>query len=391
MLNDLKRVNMSKILIIAQCEGDKVLPATRSAIAAGLKIADTVDVLLMCQTDTCSQALAALAGVATVWVNQQPQFSHLLAEDMSPVICHLIKQNQGNQNIKQDQGNQNTQGDVMPINDNMAEALAPNTDRIDGDHTLIFAQTPSPINDKMAEALTPNMDTLNNGYTHIFAPATTFGKNVMPRVAALCDVVCQTDVTDILAPDILVRPIYAGNAFETVQVFDRWVIATIRPTAFLPVDEQSTLASIRPLLFSCPPFKGTQFISSTIKPHVRAELTSAKRVLSGGRAFQNAQNFKLLENLADRLGAAVGATRAAVDAGFAPNEWQVGQTGKVVAPDLYMAFGISGAIQHVAGMKDSKVIVAINQDPQAPIFEVADYGLVGDLFTILPEFEKLLQ
>lgn len=227
-------------------------------------------------------------------------------------------------------------------------------------------------------------------YSYILAPASTFGKNVLPRVAALFDMGMISDVVRIIEHDIFVRPIYAGNALATVQTADPIKILTIRPTAFLSAElTQRTPVPIKKInnVFQN---QHTVFEKHELTQSKRPELTAAKIIISGGRGLKSADNFHLLEKIADRLGAAIGASRAAVDAGFVPNDYQVGQTGKVVAPELYIAVGISGAIQHVAGMKDSKIIVAINNDPNAPIFEIADYGLVADLFTALPEFyEKL--
>ncbi len=243
---------------------------------------------------------------------------------------------------------------------------------------------------QLAEPVAALIVSLAGPYDAIVAAATSAGKNVLPRVAALLDVMQVSDVTGIVAPDTFERPIYAGNAIETVQSGDAKKVITIRPAAFKAAEAGGN-APVETVDAAAAVADRTVFVNAELVRLERPELTSARIVISGGRAFQSAENFrKYLEPLADKLGAAIGASRAAVDAGYAPNDYQVGQTGKVVAPDLYIACGISGAIQHLAGMKDAKVIVAINKDPDAPIFQVADYGLVGDLFTILPELEKAL-
>ena len=241
----------------------------------------------------------------------------------------------------------------------------------------------------LAEPLAALIVSLAGPYDAIVAPATTMGKNVLPRVAALLDVMQISDVTKILGPDTFERPIYAGNALQTVQATDAKRVMTVRTSAFQPAAEGGS-AVVEPVQPVDDPgvstFKGEEIVKLE-----RPELTAAKIIISGGRSMGSTDNFKTyIEPIADKLGAAMGASRAAVDAGYAPNDWQVGQTGKVVAPDLYIAVGISGAIQHLAGMKDSKVIVAINKDEEAPIFQVADYGVVGDLFKLLPELDQEL-
>jgi electron transfer flavoprotein alpha subunit len=243
----------------------------------------------------------------------------------------------------------------------------------------------APLEHMLAEPMAALIVALAPGYDTILAAATTTGKNCMPRVAALLDVMQVSEIIKVIAPDTFERPIYAGNAIQTVKSKDKIKVITVRTASFAPVGAASSAAPIEPAAVAADPGISS-FVGEELSKSERPELTSAKIIVSGGRAMQSRENFaKYLEPVADKLGAAVGASRAAVDAGYAPNDWQVGQTGKVVAPELYVAVGISGAIQHLAGMKDSKVIVAINKDEDAPIFQVADFGLVADLYKALPE------
>jgi electron transfer flavoprotein alpha subunit len=241
----------------------------------------------------------------------------------------------------------------------------------------------------LAEVLAPLIVDLSTDYDQILVAATTTGKNFMPRVAALFDMAQISDIISVESNDTFKRPIYAGNAIATVQSTDAKKLITVRTTAFAAADATSGSATVENIDASSNP-ELSSFVGAELSKSERPELTSAKIIISGGRGMGSGENFSLIETVADKLGAAIGASRAAVDAGYVPNDYQVGQTGKIVAPELYIAVGISGAIQHLAGMKDSKVIVAINKDEEAPIFQVADYGLVADLFDALPELEKEL-
>jgi electron transfer flavoprotein alpha subunit len=263
------------------------------------------------------------------------------------------------------------------------KAVADAAAKLDGVKKVLLADTAF-YEHSVAEPLAALIVSLAGGYDAIVAPATTNGKNVMPRVAALLDVMQISEIIKVIAPDTFERPIYAGNAIQTVKSSDAKKVITVRTSTFQATGEGGT-ASVENAQPVPDPGLST-FVAEELSKSDRPELTSAKIIISGGRAMQSRENFtKYIEPVADKLGAAVGASRAAVDAGYAPNDWQVGQTGKVVAPELYIAVGISGAIQHLAGMKDSKVIVAINKDEEAPIFQVADYGLVADLYQALPE------
>ncbi|CAH1654728.1 Electron transfer flavoprotein subunit alpha [Hyphomicrobiales bacterium] len=270
-----------------------------------------------------------------------------------------------------------------------ARAAAEAAAKLEGVEKVLLIEAPVYAHG-LAEPLADLVVSLAGGYDAIVAAASTSGKNVLPRVAALLDVAQISDVTKVLGPKSFEHPIYAGNAIETVETAEPKIVLTVRTATFAAAKDGGASAPIESASAAADPalstFKGEQVATSD-----RPELGSAKIIVSGGRALGSSENFtKVIEPLADKLGAAIGASRAAVDAGYAPNDWQVGQTGKVVAPELYVAVGISGAIQHLAGMKDSKVIVAINKDEEAPIFQVADYGLVGDLFTLVPEFTEEL-
>ena len=268
------------------------------------------------------------------------------------------------------------------------QAVADACAAVEGVEKVLLADDAAYAN-QLAESTANLIKSVAVDYSHILAPATTFGKNVLPRLSALLDVQQISEITEVISEDTYKRPIYAGSCIATVKSNDATKVITVRATAFDPVSDSGGSASIE----AVSP-EGVSDLSSFVGEEIaksdRPELTAASIVISGGRGMQSGDNFHLLETIADKLGAAVGASRAAVDAGFVPNDYQVGQTGKIVAPDLYIAVGISGAIQHLAGMKDSKVIVAINKDEDAPIFQVADYGLVADLFDALPELSEQL-
>ncbi len=267
-------------------------------------------------------------------------------------------------------------------------AVADAASKIDGVAKVLIADSALYAH-PLAEPLSALIVSLAGGYSHILAPATSTAKNALPRVAALLDVAMLSEITGVVSPHRFVRPIYAGNALATVESADSVQVVTVRPTAFDAAGDGAAAAPVEAVAAVADPAL-SRFVSAELSKSERPELTAARIVVSGGRGMQSGENFHLLEAIADKLGAAVGASRAAVDAGFVPNDYQVGQTGKIVAPDLYIAVGISGAIQHLAGMKDSKIIVAINKDEEAPIFQVADYGLVADLFKALPELSAAL-
>ncbi len=268
------------------------------------------------------------------------------------------------------------------------EAVARAAAEVQGVAKVLLADA-AHYRDELAEPLGALIVQLARDYGHVLLPATTFGKNLGPRVAALLDVAQVSDIIGVKSPDTFVRPIYAGNAMATVQSKDPIKVITVRTTGFEAVAASGGSAPVETLAPG-PEVGLSAMLGRELTKSERPELTAAKVVVSGGRGMGSGENFKLLEPIADKLNAAMGASRAAVDAGFVPNDWQVGQTGKIVAPELYIAVGISGAIQHLAGMKDSRVIVAINKDEEAPIFQVADYGIVGDLFKIVPELAKAL-
>lgn len=269
-----------------------------------------------------------------------------------------------------------------------ASAVADAAKQVAGVAKVLVADA-AHLADGLAENAAAQVVAVAKDYSHIVFPATASGKNIAPRVAALLDVAQISDITSVESPDTFQRPIYAGNAIATVQSSDAVKVVTVRTTGFDAVAATGGSASVETIEAVADSGKAS-FVGREVAKSDRPELAGAKIVVSGGRGLGSAENFKILDELADKLGAALGASRAAVDAGYAPNDWQVGQTGKIVAPQLYVAVGISGAIQHLAGMKDSKVIVAINKDEEAPIFGVADYGLVGDLFQVVPELAKAL-
>ncbi len=277
---------------------------------------------------------------------------------------------------------------VLVAGHNCADA-AKAAAQVAGVKKVLHADAPQ-LGDELAENVAALLVAISSNYQHVIAPATSTGKNILPRAAALLDCQQISDIVAVEGPDTFVRPIYAGNALATVKSSDPIKMITVRTTAFDAVAAEGGSAAVESL--AAPADTGlSRFVGREVAKSERPELTSARAVVSGGRGMGSGDNFKILEPLADRLKAAMGASRAAVDAGFVPNDWQVGQTGKIVAPELYVAVGISGAIQHLAGMKDSRVIVAINKDEEAPIFQVADYGIVGDLFQIVPSLVEELK
>ncbi len=279
-------------------------------------------------------------------------------------------------------------GDIhLLVAGNNCKGVAATAANIAGVSKVLLAEQ-STYEHQLAENMAKLVLELGKDYSHIISPATSAGKNFMPRVAALLDVAQISDITAVISADTFERPIYAGNAVATVQSLDNIKVITVRSTGFDPAEEKGSAAIAE--IGTAHDAGISAFVSEEVAESDRPELTAANIVISGGRGMGNGENFGLLENVPDKLGAAVGASRAAVDAGFVPNDMQVGQTGKIVAPDLYIAVDISGAIQHLAGMKDSKIIVAINKDEEAPIFSVADYGLVADLFDAVPELEQKL-
>ena len=275
---------------------------------------------------------------------------------------------------------------ILVAGENCAEVAKKASD-IAGVDKVLLADN-AVYSNQLAENIADLVVALGKSYTHILSSATTTGKNFMPRVAALLDVAQISDIIEVENADTFARPIYAGNAIATVQSADAIKVITVRTASFdaAAAGNNAAIEAVSEIKAS----SNSKFVSAELTVSERPELTAAEVIISGGRGMQNGENFKLLDGIADKLGAAMGASRAAVDAGFVPNDMQVGQTGKIVAPQLYIAVGISGAIQHLAGMKDSKVIVAINKDEEAPIFQIADYGLVGDLFEVLPELEASL-
>ena len=278
--------------------------------------------------------------------------------------------------------------DLLIAGENL-DGLSTTTSKISGISKILRADD-NALSHQIAENVAPLVVNLAENYSHILFPSNTSGKNIAPRVAALLDVAQISDIVQIVSEDTFVHPIYAGNAMATVQSSDTIKIITVRGTAFVATSEEGGSAVIESVDAAIN-LGLSQFVGQELTKSERPELTSARIIISGGRGMQSGENFEIIEKVADKLGAAVGASRAAVDAGYKPNDYQVGQTGKVVAPELYIAVGISGAIQHLAGMKDSKVIVAINKDEEAPIFSVADYGLVGDLFKLVPELNEELE
>ena len=368
-------------LVLAEHDNAGLKDATHKTVTAATQISAPVHVLVAGENcEAVAQAAAKIAGVEKVLLADAPAYARQLAEPMETLILSLA----------------GTYDAILAPATTTGKNILPrvaaqlDTPQVSEILKVVSPDTfERPIYAKqLAEPMQALILSLAGGYDAILAPATTTGKNILPRVAAKLDVPQISEILKVISPDTFERPIFAGNAIETLQAPAGKKIATVRTTAFKAAEESGS-AAIEKIAPTGDP--GTsKFAGESLSKSERPELTSAKIVISGGRGLGSAENFKLLDSIADKLHAAVGASRAAVDAGYVPNDYQVGQTGKVVAPDLYLAVGISGAIQHLAGMKDSKIIAAINKDEEVPIFQVADFGLAADLFQALPEMDQEL-